>query len=293
MSTSSTPLKGVLLLAGAALCWSLGGILIRLVEASDWTIVLWRSVFMSLTLLTVLAIWTGGRLAAPFRAAGWKGMLSGAFMACAFICFVLSITRTTVANTLVITASAPFFSAIAGRLLLGERVAPRAWAAMGAAVAGIALMFLGELGPGEFVGNVLALVVALAFAGNIVVLKRAGDANMVPAVILGGLFSAAIALPLAAPLAVTGPELGILFALGAVQLGLGLTFYVFGARHLPAAEVSLMGLLETVLSPLWVWIFIAERPSDTALVGGALVILSLVALTLTTGRRTRVPVGLA
>jgi drug/metabolite transporter (DMT)-like permease len=135
--------------------------------------------------------------------------------------------------------------------------------------------------------------VALAFAGNIVVLKRAGDANMVPAVILGGLFSGLIALPLAAPLAVTGPELGILLALGAVQLGLGLTFYVFGARHLPAAEVSLMGLLETVLSPLWVWIFIAERPSDTALVGGALVILSLVALTLTSGWRTRVPAGLA
>lgn len=293
MSASTTPLKGVLLLAGAALCWSLGGILIRLVEASDWTIVFWRSVFMALTLLIVLAIWSRGRLAEPFRAAGWKGVLSGAFMACAFICFVLSITRTTVANTLVITASAPFFSAIAGRLLLGERVAPRAWAAMGAAVAGIALMFLGELGPGELVGNILALVVALAFAGNIVVLKRAGDANMVPAVILGGLFSAIIALPLAAPLDVTAPEFGILFALGAVQLGLGLTFYVFGARHLPAAEVSLMGLLETVLSPLWVWIFIAERPSDTALLGGALVILSLVALTLSTGRRTRVPVGLA
>jgi drug/metabolite transporter (DMT)-like permease len=293
MSASTTPLKGVLLLAGAALCWSLGGILIRLVEASDWTIVFWRSAFMAMTLLGVLAVWTRGRLAEPFRAAGWKGVLSGAFMACAFICFVLSITRTTVANTLVLTASAPFFSAIAGRFLLGERVAPRAWAAMGAAVAGIALMFLGELGPGEFVGNLLALVVALAFAGNIVVLKRAGDANMVPAVILGGLFSAAIALPLAAPLAVTGPELGILLALGAVQLGLGLTFYVFGARHLPAAEVSLMGLLETVLSPLWVWIFIAERPSDTALGGGALVILSLVALTLTGGRRTRVPVGLA
>ena len=293
MTRPTAHLRGVTLLAAAALCWSLGGILVRVLDAGDWTIVFWRSVFMSLTLLAVLAVWMRGRLGEAFRAAGWKGALSGVFMACAFICFILSITRTTVANTLVLMASAPFFSAITGRVLLGERLAPQAWAAMVAAVAGIALMFAGELGPGELVGNLLALAVALAFAGNIVVLKRAGEANMVPAVILGGLFSAVIALPLAEPLAVAPGEFGILLALGAVQLGLGLTFYVFGARHLPAAEVSLMGLLETVLSPLWVWIFIAERPSDMALVGGALVILSLVALALTGGRRTRVPVGLA
>ena len=293
MTQQPAHLRGVVLLAAAALCWSLGGILVRVLDAGDWTIVFWRSVFMSLTLLGVLAIWTRGRLGAAFRAAGWKGALSGAFMACAFICFILSITRTTVANTLVLMASAPFFSAITGRVLLGEHLAPSAWAAMIAAVAGIALMFAGELGPGELVGNVLALAVALAFAGNIVVLKRAGEANMVPAVILGGLFSAAVALPLAEPLAVAPGDFGILLTLGAVQLGLGLVFYVFGARHLPAAEVSLMGLLETVLSPLWVWIFIAERPSDMALIGGALVILSLVALALTGGRRSRAPVGLA
>jgi drug/metabolite transporter (DMT)-like permease len=293
MRTSTAHVRGVALLAGASLCWSLGGILIRLLDASDWTIVFWRSVFMALTLLAVLALWTRGRLLDAFRAAGWKGALSGAFMACAFICFILSITRTTVANTLVLMASAPFFSAIVGRVLLGERLAPRAWLAMAAAVAGIALMFAGELGPGELVGNLLALAVALAFAGNIVVLKRAGGANMVPAVILGGLFSAIVALPLAEPLAVAPHEFGVLLALGAVQLGLGLTFYVFGARHLPAAEVSLMGLLETVLSPLWVWLFIAERPSDTALIGGALVVLSLAALALAGGRGTRAPVGLA
>jgi drug/metabolite transporter (DMT)-like permease len=293
MRTSTAHVRGVALLAGASLCWSLGGILIRLLDASDWTIVFWRSVFMALTLLAVLALWTRGRLLDAFRAAGWKGALSGAFMACAFICFILSITRTTVANTLVLMASAPFFSAIVGRVLLGERLAPRAWLAMAAAVAGIALMFAGELGPGELVGNLLALAVALAFAGNIVVLKRAGGANMVPAVILGGLFSAIVALPLAEPLAVAPHEFGVLLALGAVQLGLGLTFYVFGARHLPAAEVSLMGLLETVLSPLWVWLFIAERPSDTALIGGALVVLSLAALALAGGRGTRSPVGLA
>jgi drug/metabolite transporter, DME family len=293
MTQPAAHLKGVLLLAGAALCWSLGGILIRLLEIGDWTIVFWRSVFMALTLVGVLAIWTRGRVIEPFRAAGWKSVLSGAFLAASFICFILSITRTTVANTLVLMASAPFFSALAGRILLGERVAPRVWAAMAAAVAGIALMFMGELGPGELLGNLLALGVALAFAGNIVVLKRAGEVNMVPAVILGGLFSTIIALPLAEPLSVGPLDVGILVALGAVQLGLGLVFYVFGARHLPAAEVSLMGLLETVLSPLWVWIFIAERPSDTALIGGALVIVSLVALTLSGGRRTRVPAGLA
>lgn len=293
MANSTAHLRGVALLAGASLCWSLGGILIRLVNAGDWTIVFWRSVFMALTLLAVLALWTRGRVGMPFRAAGWKGALSGAFMACAFICFILSITRTTVANTLVLMASAPFFSAIVGRVLLGERLAPRGWLAMAAAVAGIALMFAGELGPGELVGNLLALGVAVAFAGNIVVLKRAGGANMVPAVILGGVFSAAVALPLADPLAVAPLDFGVLLALGAVQLGLGLTFYVFGARHLPAAEVSLIGLLETVLSPLWVWLFLAERPSDMALFGGALVILSLATLAVSGGRGGRAPVGLA
>src|SRR5690606_36569268 len=84
--------RGVLLLMGAAFCWSLGGILNRLVEATDWTIVFWRSTFMSLTLVAVLAVWTRGKVLAQFRAAGWHGVLLGAFISCAMICFVLSIT---------------------------------------------------------------------------------------------------------------------------------------------------------------------------------------------------------
>ena len=271
--------KGFLLMIGAGLCWSTGGILVRNVRLADpWEIVFWRSVFMVLFLLGVLLFWHRANVFARIAEVGLQGVLSGALLASTFFFFILSLARNTVANTFVLMSIGPFFVALFGRIFLGERVPLRTWNAMVAALAGIVLMFFEGLDSGRSLGNLLALGVPTAFALNVVVLRRAhAKVSMVPAVMLAGIFSIAIALPLAWPLSPTLHDLTVLWILGWVQLGLGCVLMTMATRYLPASEVGLFALLETMLGPIWVWLGIGERPTNIALIGGFIIVGALLA----------------
>lgn len=266
--------KGVLLMVSAALCWSLSGILVRKVTVSNpWEIVFWRSAFMTLFMLLVLSRWHGLAAVAKIRAVGRAGIFSGALLASMFFFFILSLTRTTVANTMVLTSVSPLFVALFGRWLLRERIAPRTWAAMLAALGGITLMFAEGLASGEMAGNLLALGVPIAFGLNVSVLKRMhASVDMVPAVLIAGIISSVAALPFAWPFSAGLHDLVFLSALGFVQLGLGCLLMTLATRHLAAAEIGLYSLLENVAAPLWVWIGIGEHPGALTLAGGAVVI---------------------
>jgi drug/metabolite transporter (DMT)-like permease len=266
--------KGVLLMVSAALCWSLSGILVRNVSVTNpWEIVFWRSAFMTLFMVLVLARWHGTAAFAKVRSVGRAGMLSGSLLASMFFFFILSLTRTTVANTMVLTSVAPLFVALFGWWFLRERIAPRTWVAMIAALAGIALMFADSLGGGGTAGNLLALCVPLAFGLNVSVLRRMhASVDMVPAVLIAGIISSLVALPLAWPFSATPHDLLFLSALGFLQLGMGCLLMTLATRHLAAAEIGLYSLIENVAAPLWVWVGIGERPGALALAGGAVVI---------------------
>lgn len=271
--------KGILLMVGAALCWSTGGILIRHVSIADaWEIVFWRSLFMFVFLAVVLAVWHRGSMLRRIADVGAPGVLSSALLAATFFFFILSITRTTVANTLVLTSTGPFFVAVTAYLMLGERVPPRTWLAMLVALGGIVLIFGAGLGSGRALGNFLALGVPIAFALNIVILRRQhAHVDMVPTVMLAGLFSIVLALPLAWPLTPSLGDLSVLALMGCLQLGTGCVLMTMATRYLSAGEVGLLSLLETTLGPLWVWLGVGERPSDMALIGGGIVIGALAA----------------
>jgi len=277
---------GVLLVAGAALFWSSGGLLFRSIRgAEDWTIAFWRAVFMVAALLLVLAVMERGRVWSAFMRAGWRGLASGLCFGIMMTGFMLALARTSVANTMMLMAAAPFFAALLAWAVLGERPRAAVWLTMIAAIAGIALMVATDLRPGALLGNLFALAIALAAAANIVVLRGAREINMIPAIVIGGVFSGLISLPLADHVGMGGVNLLLIFLLGVVQLGVGAILYIFGARHLPAAETTLIALLESVLAPLWVWLLLRETPTPYGLAGGALVLAALVALTLTAGRR--------
>jgi drug/metabolite transporter (DMT)-like permease len=269
--------KGVLLMVGAGLCWSLGGILVRNVRAADpFEIIVWRSVFMALFLVATIALMNRGRVIGSVRDMGAAGVLSGALLASTFFFFILSITRTTAANTFVLMSTVPFFVAVFALLFLGERVGARTWAAIAVALAGIGMMFAEGVEAGRLEGNLLALGVPLAAALNVVLLRRQRKrVDMVPAVLLAGLFSIVAALPFALPLTATAADLGVLALMGFIQLGLGCVLMTLATRHLAAGEIGLLALLETILGPIWVWIGIGERPSDLALVGGVIVLAAL------------------
>lgn len=270
---------GVILMVSAALCWSLAGILVRNLSIQDaWEIVFWRSAFLTLFMSIVLLLWHGKDAGRKILAVGLAGIVSGALLASMFFLFILSLTRTTVANTMVLTSVSPFFVALFGRLFLSERVAPRTWIAIAVAIGGMTLMFAESLDGGRLSGNLFALCVPIAFGINVSVLRRMhATVDMVPAVLIAGVIAMLVALPLAWPPTPSPRDLGVLWIMGFFQIGMGCLLMTRATRHLSSGEIGLYVLLENVAAPVWVWVGIGERPGDMALAGGAIVVGSIAA----------------
>lgn len=277
---------GTLMCTAAALCWSSAGLAVRLLDQADgWTTTFWRSAVMAVTVLVWLLLRHRRDTAREFRRIGRLGLMLALSFSTTFIFFILALEHTTVANTVVIMSATPLFAGAAAWALLAEPMSRSTLAAMVAACGGIALMVVDSLAAGHLTGDLLALGVALTQAFNVVVLRRGRAVNLIPALCLAGLLSAAAALPFATPAAVSGHDLPILAILGAGQLGLGLILFSVGVRHVPVAVAGLLSLLETVLSPLWAWLGVGERPSDLALMGGIVVIAALAAQAWGSARR--------
>jgi drug/metabolite transporter (DMT)-like permease len=191
-------------------------------------------------------------------------------MAISSASFFVALNHTSVANVLFMQALAPILAAVLG-LLLGDPVGRRTWFAMVVAVAGVALM-VGGPGHPSALGLGLALVMTSSFAAMLVLTRHRRDVSMAPATFLSQL----LVLVLAAPFASTGgvgvKDTLLLATLGICQIGLGFVLLTIGGRLIPAGEVALITLLEIVLGPLWVWMFLSERPSTATLVGGAVVL---------------------
>jgi DME family drug/metabolite transporter len=286
------PGRGLALAVGATFCWSLAGILIRLVEAATvWHIVLYRSVGVTLMIGAVIAAIHRTRVAEAIRLSGWPAVLAGACSAASSVLFILALGRVTVANALFMTGITPFLAAIGARALLGERVPRRAWRAMALAAAGVTVMLGGGLALGQLGGNLLALGSAVSFAGHVLALRSNRRSDMLPAVLYAGLLGILAGLlalgagGLALRVSARDGLLGL--AMGAIQLGVGLILYTRASRHLPAAELQLVATGELVLGPLWVWIGVGEAPDAATLVGGSLVILAIVGQALGAWERGR------
>jgi len=272
---SAATRRGALLVACAAVCWSSGGLIARLVSTGPWTTSLWRSVFAALFLTLALGAIQGRRTFAPWRR--WPVLAAAACMALASTCFILSLARTSVANTLILISTGPYVAGVLGWLLLGERVPPRRWLAMGVALAGAVVMVSGSYARGALAGDLLAIVMAASFATATVLVRRHLEIPMASAAVLATALTALVALPMADPLATAARDLALLAFFGVGQFGAGFLLFMVGARAIPAAQTSLIGMLEIVLGPLWVWLVLNERPAAATLVGGAIILAALLA----------------
>jgi len=217
----------------------------------------------------------------PVFATGWPGLASGALWAVMFVFFMLALTLTTVANTLLVMSIGPLLTALLARIVLHVPVPGRTWLAIAAAMIGMAWMFAhgGSPLPGSshVAGMLVALAVPVASAVNLVLLQKArARVDLVPAVFLGGVISAAVMLPLATPLLASPREIALLAALGIFQLGVPCMLMVVASRNLSAPEISLLALLEVVLGPLWAWLGAGEVPAAATVSGGLLVLGALV-----------------
>lgn len=270
----------MLLVAGAATCWSSGGLIARLVATDAWTTTMWRSVFATLFLLVVVGLVRRQGVIAQWRAIGWAGAGVAVCLATASTCFILSLARTSVANTLILMSIGPWVAGILGWLVLGELVRPGTWLTMGLAVGGVVIMVSGSYGAGRLTGDLLAIMMAIAFALGTVLVRRRPDIPMTAAASLAALLAGLAALPLASPLAASPRDIGLLALFGIAQFGIGFVMFAAGARLLPVAETSLIGMLETVLGPVWVWLVLDETPGVRSIVGGAVILGALVLHTL-------------
>jgi len=268
------------MVACAAVCWSSGGLIVRLVGTGPWTTSLWRSVFASLFLAIVLSVVRGRSIVTQWREGGLPVVLVASCMAAASTCFIFSLAYTSVANTLILMSTGPYVAGLLGWIWLGERVALRTWVTMSVALAGTLVMVSNSYAHGTAFGDLLAIVMAMSFALATVLVRRHPEIQMTPAAALSTALTGVIALPLADPFAISPRDFGLLAFFGVGQFGAGFLLFMTGARLLPAAETALIGMLETVLGPLWVWLILSERPSTASLTGGALILAALVANTL-------------
>lgn len=261
------------------LLWSTAGVVTRQLEsARSFEATFWRSAFTFIALGGYLAVAHGHGAWGLIRRGGRALWLSGLMWGVMFTCFMVALTLTSVANVLITMSVAPLVTAVLGRFMLGQPVAPRTWFAIVAAGGGIAWMYGHSLSadPNALAGTAVALGVPLAAAINWNTLQRSGDAvDLVPALLFGALISSLVTLPLSLPFEASVRDVAWLAGLGVFQLALPCVLAVRLARQLPAPEISLLALLEIVFGIAWAWWGAGEEPSSDVLIGGLVVLLTL------------------
>lgn len=282
---------GVLAIAVAGVMWSLMGLAFRNIEAASvWQILFYRSLGTTPVLFAFIAWRSGGHPLQRVGRAGWAGVIGGLGLVLAFTGAMIAFKATTIANAVFLFAASPFLAAILAWVLLREPVRLVTRLAIGLALVGIVIMVREGLAAGAMAGNAAALLSALGFAGFTVSLRWGKLEDMMPAVMLGAVFSMLVAWPMAAlegdALRVSLQDGAIAVAMGALLVGLGMVLYTLGSRVVPAAEATLISLIEVMLAPIWVRLVLGETASSGTFVGGGIVLAAIMVNALSGVRRT-------
>ncbi|MEP0944048.1 MAG: DMT family transporter [Rhizobiaceae bacterium] len=283
---------GVLFVFAAGVLWSTVGLGIRLIEdAVVWQILLYRSISMSLFLYIVIRLRSDESPFAQIRRVGFPAVVAALALVVAYSGGIYAIQNTSVANAMLLFATAPFMAAVLGWMVLREPVRAATWIAIVVALAGIAIMVADRSGSVALLGSLAALGSALGFAVFTVALRWGRTGEMLPSVFLSGLFAFVITLGICQfmglSIVLSMHDGGVAMGMGVFQVGAGLILYTLGSRSLPAAELTLLSLAEVLLGPLWVWLFLSETVSTYTLIGGV-ILLSAIAGNALSGKR-RVP----
>ena len=264
--------RAVFLLLGASFCWSLAGVLIKFI-ATTWDGLavaggrgLIAAMFLALTNRRLRFHWSRDQL------------LGAIFYAACTVLFCIATTLTSAANAILLQYTAPIWIALFGAWFLSERVTRGDWITIAVALGGMALFFKDSLTLGHVKGDILAALSGVGFAGMTIALRRQKDGSAVESIILGNLLAFLIGLPwiLRSPM-LPASGWAALLALGVVQLGVSYWLYARAIKHVTALEAVLIPVIEPILNPVWVMIFMHEKPSKWALSGGVIVLCAVTA----------------
>ena len=270
-------LLSILLMTIGSVAISFNGLVLRNIEtADDWTIIFYRALSFSITIFIYLFFIHKKRIFKKIIQIGISGLIGGFVLGISNVCFILSMTTTSVANTVFTISLIPFITALFSLLILKEKLAQITVYTMIAAFFGVLMMFYGSLKIGELWGNMLALITAISFSIYTIIIRSNKNIDMLPCLLISGIMAMGLtSFQNVGSLQISTHDFFLCFLLGGVLSGFVNCCFVFATRHLIAAEATLFFFIEIALSPFWVWLFLNEIISPNTLTGGIIILISI------------------
>ena len=272
-------LPGPLLVFLGAVCLSFGGLIVKSFEGANlWQILFWRQFFFSLIVALYLLFTYKKNFFKSFYISGLPGFIGGLILALGFVAYVFSMYTTTVANTNFIITTETIFIALFGYFFLKEKINLITFISIILGMSGVLIILGSSLSiqsSEQFLGNIVAFIMPISFAVLVIVIRKYPNVDMVPAQFTAGIVAAIIGFFIAGQLSISIHDLFLALLAGFFQIGFGFILITVGSQTTPAAIVGVMMLTESVFGPLWAWLFINEVPPTAVVIGGSIIIFSI------------------
>ena len=272
-------LPGPLLVFLGAVCLSFGGLIVKSFEGANlWQILFWRQFFFSLIVALYLLFTYKKNFFKSFYISGLPGFIGGLILALGFVAYVFSMYTTTVANTNFIITTETIFLALFGYFFLKEKINLITFISIILGMSGVLIILGSSLSiqsSEQFLGNIVAFIMPISFAVLVIVIRKYPNVDMVPAQFTAGIVAAIIGFFIAGQLSISIHDLFLALLAGFFQIGFGFILITVGSQTTPAAIVGVMMLTESVFGPLWAWLFINEVPPTAVVIGGSVIIFSI------------------
>jgi len=272
-------MPGPLLIFLGATCLSFGGLIIKSFEGANlWQILFWRQTFFAIIVAFYLLISYKKNFFKSFYNSGLAGLIAGFVLSIGFSAYVFAMYNTTVANTNFIITTETIFLAVFGYFFLKEKINLITFISIILGMSGVLLIIGSSLSiqsSGQFIGNIVAFIMPISFAILVVIIRKYPNVDMVPAQFTAGILAAIIGYFIAGKLSISPHDLFLASMAGFFQIGFGFILITIGSQTTPSAVVGVLMLTEAVFGPLWAWLFINEIPPMSVLIGGGIIIFSI------------------
>ena len=270
---------GPLLVVVGAICLSFGGLIVKSFEGANlWQILFWRQFFFSIIVALYLLISYKKKFFNVFYTSGLPGFIAGFFLSIGFAAYIFAMYTTTVANTNFIITTETIFLAIFGYFFLKEKINSITFISIILGMSGVLLIVGSSLSiqsSDQFLGNIVAFIMPISFAILVMIVRKYPKVDMVPAQFTAGIFAALIGFYIAGKISISPYDLFLAFMAGCFQIGFGFILITVGSQTTPSAVIGVLMLTESVFGPLWAWLFINEVPPTSVLIGGGIIIFSI------------------
>ena len=272
-------IPGPLLVFLGAFCLSFGGLIVKSFESSNlWQILFWRQFFFAIVVALYLLISYKKKFFKSFYNSGLSGFIAGFILSIGFSAYVFSMYTTTVANTNFIITTETIFFAVFGYLFLKEKINLITFISIIIGMLGVLLILGSSLSiqsNEQLIGNIVAFLTPISLVILVIIIRKSPNVDMVPAQFIAGVLSAIIGYFIAGELSISPHDLFLASLAGFFQIGFGFILITIGSQSTPSATVGILLLTEAVFGPFWAWLFISETPTLSVLIGGGIIMFSI------------------